>query len=81
MCLILGEIRKGRVDLCCFWVSDAVLMRTVYNTDFGIRRVLLQIVLVFITNSLPGGKQVCHGGLMTGRCRESWICLKRLNSK
>ena len=40
-CLVLGEVRKGRVDLCCVWVSDVVLMRTIYNTDFGIRRILL----------------------------------------
>ena len=26
MCLVLGEVRKGRVDLCCVWVSDAVLI-------------------------------------------------------
>ena len=56
MCLVLGEVRKGRVDLCCAWVSDAVLMRTAYNTNLGIRRISLQIVLIFFTNSLSGGK-------------------------
>ena len=73
MCLVLGEVRKGRVDLCCVWVSGAVLMRTVYITDFGIRRILLQVVLLFFTNSLPGGKHVCHGRLMTGRYGESRV--------
>ena len=64
MCLVLGEVRKGRVDLCCVLVSNVVLMGTVYSTDFGIRRISLQIVLLFFTNSLSGGKQVCHDGLM-----------------
>ena len=73
MCLVLGEVRKGSVDLCCAWVSDAVLMRTGYNTDLGIRRISLQIVLLFFTDSLPGGEQVCHGWLMTGSCGESRV--------
>ena len=62
-------VRYERVKLISVeLVSNAVLVRTVYSADLGIRRILLQIVLPILSTSLPGGEHVCRGGLVIWSC-------------
>ena len=56
-------VRYGRAKLISVkLISNTVLVRTTHGTNLGIRRILLQVVL--LTTSLSGGGHVWRGRLV-----------------
>ena len=76
MCLVLGEVRKGKVDLC--WAGQQHGLgkkQSSGKTDLGIRRIFLQVIALVFTTSLLGVEHICDCGLVMwsyGASRSIW---------
>ena len=76
MCLVLGEVRKGKVDLC--WAGQQHGLgkkQSRCKTDLGIRRTFLQVIALVFATSLLGVEHICDCGLVMwsyGASRTVW---------
>ena len=76
MCLVLGEVRKGKVDLCRACQQHGLgKKQSSCKTDLGIRRTFLQVIALIFAASLLGVKHICDCGLVMwsyGASRTFW---------